>query len=215
MDVIGLGSGGHAKVMIETLRLAGEHRCVGLLDLDERRWGQSVLGVPVLGGEEKLPELHAQGIRHGFVGIGAVTDPRRRRRAYDQLRQAGFEVVSAIHPRAVLSASARVGQGAAILANAVVHTEAVLGINVLVNTGAIVEHDCVIGDHVHIAPGALLSGGVQVGEETLIGVGASVREGMRLGRQVIVGAGAGVVSHVVDGMIVVGLPARVLRAIDP
>lgn len=217
MRVIGVGAGGHAKVVIDTLNAVGGYDVIGLLDLDPKRHGSFVAGVPVLGGDELIEDLHARGVRHAFVGVGSVGDASRRRRVDERCRAAGFEMIRAIHPHAIVSVSATLGEGITVMAAAVINAEAVLGRNVIVNTGAIVEHDCRIADHVHVATGARLAGGVVVEEGVHVGVGASVREGIRLGTGAVVGAGAVVVKDVPDGVIVVGNPARVWKVIakDP
>lgn len=213
MRVIGLGAGGHAKVVIEILRqMTPKIEVVGLLDIDTSLHGREVAGVLVLGDDRRLPGLFQDEIRHAFVGIGSVGNARPRHDAYQRLVDYGFEVVTARHPSAIVAASARIGQGATIMAGAIINAEALLGNNVIVNTGAIIEHDCQLEDHVHVATGAKLAGGVFVGESTHIGIGASVREGVRIGRGAVVGAGAVVVKDVPGEAVVVGVPARALRS---
>lgn len=209
-NVIGLGVGGHAKVVIEALRLCGDTDIVGLLDRDPSRWGTKVSGIPILGGDDLLPSLRAQGIDAVFIGLGGAGDLRPRHHLYALARSVGFDVVSAVHPSAVVSRESAIGAGVTVLAGAIINAGAQLGENVIVNTGAIVEHDCLIADHVHIATGAALAGTVTVGEESHIGLGASVREGRTIGCHVIVGAGAVVVDDVPDGVVVYGVPARVM-----
>lgn len=208
--VIGLGAGGHAKVVIDALRLAGGHELLGFLDADRNQWNRTVLGVRVLGGDDWLPRLLADGVTHAFIGVGAVGQGSPRPRLYRLLCDAGMKPLSVIHPRATVSPHARIGAGPTILAGAVVNADARLGDDVIVNTAAVVEHDCDIGHHAHIATGARLSGGVAVGDEALVGVGASVRQGIRIGARAVVGAGAVVVDDVPNGAIVVGVPARPL-----
>lgn len=209
--VVGVGAGGHAKSVIDVLRAAGGFTILGLLDVDARRHGQQVMGVTVCGGDELLAALRADGVDYAFVGIGSVGDPTARQRAYARCRDFGFTMVRAVHPRAVVSPAASLGDGVTVMAVAVINAEAVVGHNVIVNTGAIVEHDCRIADHVHVATGARLAGGAIVGEGAHIGVGAAVREGIRVGRGAVVGAGAVVVRDVPDGAVVIGNPARVAR----
>ena len=211
ITVVGLGAGGHAKVVIEILCMGHDVEVMGLLDPKRELWGSKVVGVPVLGDDDMLAELHDQGVRHAFVGLGSIGDARPRTALYAKARSHGFELVSAVHPQAVVSPSAEVGHGPTIMAAAVVNAEARLGDNVIVNTGAVVEHDCVLAAHVHIATGARLASAVHVGEGAHVGVGASVRQGIRVGEHAIVGAGAAVVADVPDGVVVVGVPARVLR----
>jgi len=211
-QVVGLGAGGHAKVVIEILRFSDSFELIGLLDPKETLWGTDVLGVPVLGGDHLLPDVYKRGVRGVFVGVGATGEVWPRRRLYRMARAQGFEPVTAIHPTAVVSTSARIGCGGTVMAGAIVNAAARLGENVIVNSGAIVEHDCVIGDHAHIAPGAMLASAVHVGEGSHVGLGAAVLQGRRIGCNVVIGAGAVVVRDVRDDVVVTGVPARVLKA---
>jgi UDP-perosamine 4-acetyltransferase len=212
--VVGLGAGGHAKVVVDILRLHADHEIVGLLDPNPDLHGTEVMGVPVLGGDELLPELAGRGVRHAFIGLGSAGDTGPRRRLYELAREEGLAVVRAVHPTAAVAPSAALGDGVTIMAGAVVNAGARLGENVVINTTAVVEHDCVIGDHVHVATAAVLGGGVEVGEGSHVGLGARVNQGVRIGRGSIVGSGAVVVDDVADGVVVVGVPALVSRRTD-
>lgn len=209
--VVGLGAGGHAKVVVDILRLAGRFEIVALLDANPDLWSSAVADVPVIGDDGRLTSLYDDGVRDAFLGVGSVGDTNPRRGLYRMLLDRGFRVVRAIHPSAVVAQSASVGEGVTIMANAIVNADAWLGVNVIVNSGAIVEHDCRLGAHVHVATGARLGGGVEVLEGSHVGMGACVRQGIRIGENAIVGAGAVVVSDVPDDVIVVGVPARPLR----
>lgn len=212
--IIGFGAGGHARVVIEILRASGGYEFAGLLDHNPDLRGTSVLGVPVLGDDDLAAAMVGQGIRHAFIGVGVVSSTWPRRRLFDLARDHGLTLVHALHPSAVVSPSAVVGAAATIAAGAIVNAGAVLGANVIVNTGAIVEHDCTIGDHAHVATGARLAGRVAVGEGTLVGIGATVRQGITIGRGALVGAGAVVVDDVPDGVMAIGVPARVVRRLE-
>lgn len=206
--VIGLGAGGHAKVVIDILKQCTDFDLFGLLDIDSCLHGQFLMGLPVLGDDLMLASVVGYGVTHFFVGLGGASMQWPRCKLYEKGLSFNLMPVSAVHPIAVIAASAAIGKGITVMATAVINSEASIGENVIVNTGAVVEHDCVIGDHVHVAPGALLSGGVYVGEQTLIGVGAVVKQGIKIGRNVLVGAGAVVVKDIDDNQVVMGNPAR-------
>lgn len=212
--VVGLGAGGHAKVVIEILYCDERYQLVGLLDCKEGLWGEDVLGVPVLGGDGLLPSLKRDYFCYCFfVGLGGIGDTRPRRRLFELGMWHGMKPINAVHPRAIISPSAELGSGVTIMAGAVVNAQARLGGNVVVNTGAIVEHDCTIGDHVHIATGARLASTVEVGDGVHIGIGATVRQCIVIGEGAIVGAGAVVVKDVSPHTVVVGVPAGLLRRV--
>lgn len=209
--VVGLGAGGHARTVLSILRAAGGFDCVGLLDPRSDRLGTRVAGVEVLGDDEMLGTLRADGIGHAFVGVGSTSASDDRARLYHRARALGYELVAAIHPSAIVDPDAVLGDGPTVAEGAIVKTGSEIGDNVLLNTASVVDHDCRIGNHVHLATGARLSAEVRVGEGAHVGTGASVRQGVHIGRGAVVGVGAAVVHDVPDGVVVVGVPARILR----
>lgn len=208
VDCIILGGGGHAAVVLDALEASSPGYRLGILDPDETKWDQEVFGVPVLGGDERLPELIEKGAKRFVVGLGGTGDNRPRKRLFEMGLVQGLRPLTVIHPSAVCSRWAEVGAGSVILPGAVVNARAFLGVNVIVNSGAVVEHDCRIGDHVHVATGARLAASVRVEACAHLGVGSVVRQGVVIGERAVVGAGAAVVRDVAAGVTVIGIPAR-------
>lgn len=203
------GAGGHAKVIIDILERQAQYRLHCLLDDDRALQGSALLGHLVRGGRERLSELfNDERVEKAIVAVGANA---MRLKIGALLETAGFELVTAIHPSAVIPRDVAIGRGTVVMAGALVNPDAAIGTYGIINTGAIVEHDCRLGDGVHVAPGAVLCGGVSVGSGTLIGVGARVLPGITVGREVVVGAGATVLHDVPDYDVVVGTPARSIR----
>ena len=205
-----LGGGGHARVLIDCMREAGLGDPEGILDTDATRWGQSLDGVPILGGDDLLPQLREQGVSSFVVGLGSTRDTSPRSRLFALALDQGLEPVTLRHPSAICSATVALGAGCQLLPGSIVNAGASVGANVIVNTGAIVEHDCVIGDHVHVASAATLGGNVIVGAGAHIGIGAVVRQSISIGERALVAAGAVVVSDVAAASTVVGVPAKPL-----
>lgn len=203
-----LGGGGHARVLLDALIAGRLVEPVAVIESDERRWGEVLMGIPVMGGDETIREWVDRGVTGFVVAVGSVGNVEPRQRLAELGRSYGLQPVNVIHPSAVRSPFAAAGEGLQMLAGSVVNAAAMLGEHVIVNTGAIVEHDCRLGDFAHVATGARLVGGVVVGVGTHIGAGATVLERIRIGAGVMVGAGAVVVRDVPDGQVVVGVPAR-------
>lgn len=206
-----VGAGGHAKVIIDLCRSAWpDLEIIGLTDLDGTP--RLVNGLPVLGGDGQLDRLRAEDVRFAFVALG---DNILRRQAADRLQALGYRLPSAVSPRASVSPSVKLGIGVAVMHGAVVNADALIGDLVIVNSGAVVEHDCRIGADTHLGPGSVVAGGVQIGARTLLGAGSTVIPGIRIGEDVVVGAGACVTRDLPSRSVVVGVPARALDEQKP
>jgi UDP-perosamine 4-acetyltransferase len=199
-----LGGGGHAAVVIEAMRAAGQSPAF-VLDRNRALAGTVIDQVPVLGDDGDLARRE---VTHFVVTLGAVGQGGERHRLFEIGIAAGLLPLTVVHPAAVISTSSRIGAGSVILAGAAVCARATIGRNVIINTRAVVEHDCQIGDHVHVATAACLCGGVGVGERALVGAGATVRQGIAIGPDAVVGLGSAVIDDVPPGAIVMGVPAR-------
>ena len=204
------GAGGHGKVVAETARAIGSWNEIMFAD-DAYPQVKSVDGYPVI--------ADFSGAR-SMVGdltdvIVAIGDNRKRSDLTMELRQSGFNLVTLIHPAAVVAKSAHIETGTVIFAQAVVQAAARIGSAAIVNTAATVDHDCVVGDGVHLSPGVHLGGEVQVGDNSWLGVGATVINRIAIGRDVTVGAGSCVIGNLPDGVTVVGVPARPIRQEQP
>jgi sugar O-acyltransferase (sialic acid O-acetyltransferase NeuD family) len=212
--IVILGGGGHARSLIDCLQAAGRRDIHGILTHDRTQWGGDVLGVPVLGGDDLLPQLVAQGITRFIVGVGSVGSTVLRQKLAGVAHGHGMYPVQVIHPQAVCAASAKLGDGVQVFAGAIINAVAMLGAHVVVNTGTVIEHDCEIADHVFMAPRACLCGNVKVEIGAHIGPGAIIREGVTIGKGAIVGAGAVVVKPVPAYTLVMGVPARPVRRVN-
>lgn len=211
MKVLIVGAGGHAKVVLDILRAAGQHDPAGFIDATPTRAGEMLCGLPIFGPANMLPKLRQQNIRGAIVAIG---DCRARQQYAQLLEEHGFELINAIHPSASVSTTAKIGRNVVIAPQAAVCTESVIGDSVIVNTAAAIDHECEIGQGVHICPGAHLAGRVRVGQGAWIGLGANIIQCITIGSYAVVGAGAVVIRDVADETLVVGVPARAVRTGD-
>lgn len=197
-----LGASGHGKVVADTAECCGwEQICF----FDDSWPDKSSIGCwPVRGG---TAELLGRCAAYDGVVVAIGNNAIRQAKA-QKLREIGAQLVSLIHPQAIVSRYATVGLGSVVFASAVVNADAHVGEDSIINTGATVDHDCRLGIATHISPGAHLAGGVEVGSYSWIGIGAVVKQMVCIADNVTVGAGAVVVSDISDNQVVVGIPAR-------
>ena len=157
------------------------------------------------------PVMHdATGLSPMIVSIGVN---RIRKMIVERLKANNPDIkfATAIHPSAVISPSAKIGEGTVVMAGAVINADAVIGNHCIVNTGATVDHDCKIGDYCHIAPGVNISGATHVGEGTWVGVGSCVIQCLNIGKNCMIGAGSVVVKDIPDNVTAFGCPAKVIK----
>lgn len=205
------GASGHALVVADIVRLCGEYEIVGFLDdVSLDRQGTKFCGAMLLGGQEQLDKLLQKGVKKIIFAFG---NGEARLRLSQLARQKGFELVTAIHPRAIIANDTIIGSGSVIVAGAVINPGAKLGENVIVNTCASVDHECVVEDGVHICPGVHLGGRVSVGRASWIGIGTTVKDRVTIGAGTLIGAGSVVVDDIQENVVAYGVPARVVRRV--
>jgi sugar O-acyltransferase (sialic acid O-acetyltransferase NeuD family) len=195
-----LGAGGHAKVVADILLTQGQ-LVIGFLDDNPATWGSTLFGLPVLGPIDTFTDHAPTGL------ILAIGSNRARRAIAARLNPRRAHWVNAIHPRATIARSARLGRGVVVAAGAILNPDCQLGDHAIVNTSATVDHDSVVGDYAHLAPGCHLAGDVRVGAGALLGVGVSVKPGCAIGDWATVGVGAAVVRNIPPNVVAHGVPA--------
>jgi sugar O-acyltransferase (sialic acid O-acetyltransferase NeuD family) len=194
-SIIIFGGGGHGKSLIDLLHALGSYQILGIVD-DSLKPGEEVMGVPVLGGGEVLPELYNQGTYLAVNAVGGIGNLQIRMDIFQRLAKARFVCPAVVHPTAVIEPSATLSPGVQIFSQAYIGSDARIGYGTIVNTGAIVSHDCVLGDFVNISPGAILAGMVQVDSGSLVGMGATINLEVKVGSRARIGNGATIKSEV-------------------
>ncbi|WP_439121238.1 gamma carbonic anhydrase family protein [Marivita sp.] len=93
------------------------------------------------------------------------------------------------------------GEGSNIQENCVLHTD--IGYPLTIGKG------CTIGHKVMLH-------GCSIGDNSLIGMGATVLNGAKIGNNCLIGAGALITEgkEIPDGSLVMGVPGKVVRALD-
>jgi acetyltransferase EpsM len=198
------GAGGHGKVILDILIESGKE-VLGFLDENQTKWKEKINGFEVLGGWDYLAGKSSLKIA---LGIG---NNQIREKIYRMAKGKGIAIISAIHPRSVLSSHVVLGEGVVVMPGAVINAGSILEDGVVVNTGASVDHDCYLARFCQVWPGAHLAGTVRVGEFSYVGTGVSVIQNINIGKNVMVGAGAAVIANIPDNVTVVGVPARIIK----
>ncbi|WP_439568052.1 NeuD/PglB/VioB family sugar acetyltransferase [Sphingopyxis sp.] len=207
--IVAGASGQHAAVVYEAAILSGVI-VAGFATIDAAD-PVPIFDCPWLG---RLDQIAASKIALGSRFIVACGSNKLRRRTVEALESQGASLQSVQHPAAIVSPSARVGLGSAVLAGAILGPLSVVGRGAIINHAASVDHNCTVGDFCNISPGACLGGCVRVEPDVFVGLNASILPGVRVGQNAVIGAGAVVAADVAAAVTVVGVPARPVKQRD-
>jgi len=192
-----IGAGGHAKVVIDLIRMSGR-KIEGLFDDD--------LSIKDLLGYRRIGRTdQARGMKGPF--ILTIGNNLIRKNMAEKLNLTYESVKGYCH----ISSGTSIGEGTVVMNGVCINIGTRISNHVIINTGACIDHECVIDNFVHISPNATLAGNVSVQEGAHIGLGAQVIQGVCIGKWASIGAGAVIIKDVPDYAVVVGVPGKIIK----
>lgn len=209
-EIIIIGAGGHAKVIIDIIlqrkKFFNDKLVVkGILDdTFEGKKEKELFGIPIIGKINKISELSSN--LHYIIAIGNNDTRKKISQNYKDIKY-----ITLIHPKAIIGENVSLEVGTVVMAGSIVNSYTKIGKHCIINTGSVIEHDNIIKDYVHISPRATLCGGVIVEEETWIGAGSTIIQGLIIGRKSIIGAGAVIIRNIQNFSKIVGNPAKYIK----
>ncbi len=208
-----IGAGGHCCSVLDSLLFYNNYDSIGIVDktFNENNILLSVMGVPVVGNDEKLDRLYEDGYNYAFVTVGSVGDITIRKRLVQLIKKKNFIIPNVIDKTGIISCFSNCGEGIYVGKRAVINANSRIGNYSIINTASVVEHGSIVSDFVHLAPGSIICGDVHIGAGTHIGAGSIVRQGVNIGKGSIIGAGSVVVSNIDDYVVAFGNPCKQVR----
>lgn len=168
----------------------------------------SYKGLPLIISRDWPERLRAMGITKV---LPVSSDNRQRQAGIKRCLENGFELVSAIHPTAIILEHVLIEPGVWIHAGSIVGYKAEIKTGVMLNTGVKVDHHCVLQSCSQMDPGVVTASHVTLNPLAHVHTGAVIINRITIGEAAIVGAGAVVIRDVPARSTVVGVPARVIK----
>ena len=188
------GASGHGLVVADIAKLCGYKEVIYVDDGDNDN-----LSFEDIRSNNKIPLA---------FGIG---DNNVRHSLFEKVIKSRFEVVTLVHPSAIISPSVTIGIGSVVMANVIINAKSKIGKCVILNSSSIIEHENIIEEFTHISPAVALSGNVTIEAFTHIGIGSCIKQGITVGKNCIVGAGSTVLKNIEDNKMCFGTPCKIIR----
>jgi sugar O-acyltransferase (sialic acid O-acetyltransferase NeuD family) len=213
-QIVILGSGGNCIDILDTIlainATGGQQQfdCLGFLDDDPQKHGDSIGGFTVLGG------LSEAGSIPDAVFVNGISTPNIYREKADLIARTGIpdsRFQTLVHPSTMISNFATIGIGSVFLQNCVVNANVKIGKHVIVLPLSVVSHDTQIGDFTTVTGGVCLSGSIEVGRACYLGSNCSIRGRLKVGDYALIGMSSVIISNVEPYSVMVGNPAYKLR----
>ena len=210
-EIVLIGGGDHARVVLGILKKLNRYRIVGYTDVKNT---SSLPGVTYLGNDEALAEVaRKQNDLCAVLTVGQTGLGTQRCKLWSDLAGMRLAFPALVSPNAIVNEGVTIGEAAVVMDGAVINCGAAIGRGAIVNTNSTVEHDVSLADWVHVAPGATICGGSRIGRFSMVGAGATIIQGIEIAEGCLVGAGATVVKNLNEAGIYAGCPARRIRKV--
>jgi sugar O-acyltransferase (sialic acid O-acetyltransferase NeuD family) len=149
--------------------------------------------------------------------IIGVYRPGVKKKVYDFFNEKyGIQTssyINLIDPASKVSTTTTIASGANFQPLSVIAPFACIGNFVTINRSASIGHHTVIEDFCTINPGVNIAGNCHIGEKVNIGMGANIIDAVKIGENSIVGAGALVTKDIPANVLVMGVPAKIIKEI--
>jgi acetyltransferase EpsM len=200
-NVILVGAGGHAAEIYDYVLLHNQIKpeeeisLMGIIDDNKDNYDHYAYRVPYLGtinDHQVTKHLYLMGIANLEFRLKIVTS----------LWNKGAQFTGFIHPNALISPSATIGQGTVISHNVSIGPKASIGSFNVINSRATIGHDAFIGDFNFISPNVSLSGNTKIGAENLLGTNVCTIPNIEIGNHNKIAAGMVIADNIANNEII-------------
>ncbi len=167
---------------------------------------------PIIKSNEELSQ-HLKNDSDFALGIGT---PKARKTLYDLFMNLKGTPISVISKRTNIgNFGTFINEPGTILDGVTITNDILIGKGTLINLNCTIGHDSRIGDFCDISPNVNISGHCTIGNYCSIGTGTVIIPRINIGYNVTIGAGAVVTKNIPNNSLCVGVPAKVIKELEP
>jgi sugar O-acyltransferase (sialic acid O-acetyltransferase NeuD family) len=201
-----IGAGGFGREILDTLNyinsIEKSYDIMGFVD-NIIPIGTSVNGIEVLGNDEAL-EIYPNSSL-----VIAIGDPHVRKKYYEKYKNKfNFPVI--IHPTAIVSEFARIGEGTILQAFCIAAANSIIGNGVAINARSGVGHDAKVGDFTCIQSFCDITGNNNIGELCFLGTGVKIIPKLYIADESYLCAGSVIFKDILTKSKVLGNPGKII-----
>lgn len=211
--IIVIGGKGSAVVVAEQIFDAQKRGAdVELLGFafDDKSFGSSINNIPIVGTTRSVYEKYKYDNSIKFIYQLYRPDLMNERISLlESYKIPADRFATFIHPSVLVSESAVIGYGSAIMANCVINANVRIGNHCTIHSNSLVGHDTSIGDYNFVAAHNVIGSNNKIGNANFLGLNSTFNNYIEIGDNVFVGMASNVIKGVPTGKKVYGNPAQI------
>lgn len=210
--IIIFGCGGHARIVLDTIKLIKKYKPIGFID-EKKYKGSLSKEIKYLGSIDNFDNIIKGNDIKNLCGVVAVGSNIIRKKIVKRIGNLNkkFKWANIIHPSVVISKSARLGSGNMVLAGSIICSETIIHNHVSINTGTSIDHNNVFFNFSSTGPRAVTGGNVKIGELSFLGIGTAVTHNITIGNNTVIGGQSFVCKDCTSNSLYYGVPAKKIR----
>lgn len=203
------GAGGLGKEVLELAQLINEEtkQWNEFIFIDDNKNSNYFKKYKVLTFDEAMKEFGNDEIEFSI----AIGDPKTRALIFKKIKDKKFQIITLIHPTAIISDTAVIEEGVIIAGHAIVSVDAIVKEGSILIFRTIIGHDCVIGEFSTFFMNVMVAGNVSIGKECSLGSGSFILQEKNLCDNVKLAPLSAVYKDITEEGLYSGNPARRIR----
>jgi acetyltransferase EpsM len=193
-----VGCGSHASELVDYIEyinrqsLTKEYTILGLIDNTKTHYDHYKYAYPFMG---SIDDHNVMPDAYYLMGIGNLAI---RTKVFQEYKVKGAKFTGIIHPTALISESAVIGEGTVISHNVSIGPKAIIGAFNVINSRCTIGHDSNIGNNNFLSPQVVLGGYSKIGNQNLLGTNSCLIPEVEVGDNNKIMAGMAVTTKVSD-----------------